>query len=51
MQNVFIGINPIEIWIESDNSCRELCEKWVPIIIKNIRYIYIDNIQATYTYQ
>jgi len=49
MQN--IEIDPVEIWIKSENSCRELCGKWVPIIIRNLKYIYIDNIQATYTYQ
>ena len=41
----------LEIRVDSGNGCRELRGKRVPIIIRNLRNIYIQNIQAKHTYQ
>ena len=41
----------VEIRVDSGNGCRELRGKRVPIIIRNLRNIYIQNIQAKHTYR
>ena len=40
----------IEIQVDSGSSYRELHGKQVPIIIRNLQNIYIQNIQAKHTY-
>ena len=41
----------VEIRVDSGDGCRELRGKRVPIIIRSLRNIYIQNIQAKHTYQ
>ena len=41
----------VEIRVDSGNGCRELRGKRVPNIIRNLRNIYIQNIQAKHTYR
>ena len=40
----------IEIQVDSGSGYGELCGKWVPIIIRNLKNIYIYNIQAKHAY-